>query len=119
MTITCPEGQCYGFVAVHRINFALGVFHIIMGFLLLGVNSSKNPRAGIQNGFWGPKIIAWLALIVLSFLIPDGFFIIWANYISFTGATLFLLLGLIIPILGLGEEFSLDQLWGCTRLPLR
>ena len=98
MTISCPEGLCYGFVAVHRINFALGVFHIIMGFLLLGVNSSKNPRAGIQNGFWGPKIIAWLALIVLSFLIPDGFFIIWGNYVSFSGATLFLLLGLILLV---------------------
>lgn len=98
MTITCPVGECYGWVAVHRINFALGIFHIIMGFMLLGVNSSKNPRAAIQNGFWGPKIIAWLALIVLSFLIPDGFFMVWGNYISFTGATLFLLLGLILLV---------------------
>jgi sterol desaturase/sphingolipid hydroxylase (fatty acid hydroxylase superfamily) len=77
MKISCPEGDCYGWVAVHRINFALGIFHIIMGFLLLGVNSSKNPRAAIQNGFWGPKIIAWLALIVVSFLIPDAFFMVF------------------------------------------
>ncbi|KAH8597244.1 membrane protein-like protein TMS1 [Bisporella sp. PMI_857] len=98
MTITCPEGECYGWVAVHRINFALGIFHIIMGLLLLGVNSSKNPRAAIQNGFWGPKIIAWLALIVISFLIPDAFFMFWGNYISFAAATLFLLLGLILLV---------------------
>lgn len=98
MTISCPEGACYGWVAVHRINFALGMLHILLAILLLGVRSSKDPRAGIQNGFWGPKIIAWLALIVLSFLIPDGFFMVWGNYIAFAGAMLFLLLGLILLV---------------------
>lgn len=98
MEISCPDGPCYGWVAVHRINFALGVFHIIMGFILVGVNSSKNPRAAIQNGFWGPKIIAWLALVVVSFLIPESFFFVWGNYISFIAATFFLLLGLILLV---------------------
>lgn len=98
MKISCPAGECYGWVAVHRINFALGMFHAMLGLLLLGVKSSKDPRAGIQNGFWGPKIIAWLGLIVLSFLIPDGFFMVWGNYIAFAGAMLFLLLGLILLV---------------------
>ncbi|KAH8804793.1 membrane protein-like protein TMS1 [Xylogone sp. PMI_703] len=112
MKISCPEGECYGWVAVHRINFALGIFHIIMALLLLGVHSSKNPRASIQNGFWGPKIIAWLALIVLSFLIPDGFFMFWGNYIAFTGATLFLLLGLIllVDLAHTWAEYCLEQI---------
>lgn len=112
MTISCPNGPCYGWVAVHRINFALGVFHIILGFILLGVNSSKNPRASIQNGFWGPKIIAWLALIVVSFLIPDSFFFVWGNYISFFAATLFLLLGLIllVDLAHSWAEYCLDQI---------
>lgn len=112
MKISCPEGECYGWVAVHRINFALGIFHIIMAFLLLGVNSSKNPRANIQNGFWGPKVIVWLALIVLSFLIPDGFFMFWGNYIAFTGATLFLLLGLIllVDLAHTWAEYCLEQI---------
>lgn len=112
MTITCPEGDCYGWVAVHRINFALGIFHLIMSVLLVGVTSSKNPRAAIQNGFWGPKIIAWLALIVLSFLIPDKFFMAWGNYIAFTGATLFLLLGLIllVDLAHTWAEYCLEQI---------
>ena len=112
MTITCPEGDCYGWVAVHRINFALGIFHLILSVILLGVNSSKNPRAAIQNGFWGPKIIAWLALIVLSFLIPDKFFMVWGNYIAFTGATLFLLLGLIllVDLAHTWAEYCLEQI---------
>jgi hypothetical protein len=112
MEISCPDGPCYGWVAVHRINFALGIFHIMMGFMLLGVNSSRNPRAGIQNGFWGPKIIAWLALIVLSFLIPESFFFVWGNYISFIGATLFLLLGLIllVDLAHTWAEYCLEQI---------
>ena len=112
MTISCPEGQCHGWVAVHRFNFALGVFHLIMAVLLLGVNSSKNPRANIQNGFWGPKIIAWMGLIVVSFLIPDKFFMIWGNYIAFGAATLFLLLGLVllVDLAHTWAEYCLEQI---------
>ncbi|KFY23497.1 hypothetical protein V493_05826 [Pseudogymnoascus sp. VKM F-4281 (FW-2241)] len=112
MTISCPEGACYGWVAVHRINFALGILHLLLALLLLGVRSSKDQRAGIQNGFWGPKIIAWLALIVLSFLIPDGFFMVWGNYIAFAGAMLFLLLGLIllVDLAHTWAEYCLSQI---------
>ncbi|KAH0556936.1 hypothetical protein GP486_005275 [Trichoglossum hirsutum] len=98
MEITCVGKQCYGFVAVHRINFALGTFHAILAILLLGVKSSKNGRAPIQNGFWGPKIVGWLGMVVLTFLIPDAFFITWGNYVALIGAVLFLLLGLILLV---------------------
>jgi hypothetical protein len=98
MTITCDGKQCHGFVAVHRINFALGSFHAILALLLLGVRSSKDGRAKIQNAFWGPKLVAWLGLIVLTFLIPERFFIIWGNYFALFGAILFLLLGLILLV---------------------
>ncbi|KAH8194838.1 hypothetical protein TruAng_010991 [Truncatella angustata] len=96
--INCPSGECYGWLAVHRINFALGLFHLVFAGLLFGVSNSKNPRAALQNGFWGPKIIAWLAFIVLSFLIPDAFFKVWGNYISFFAAMGFLVLGLILLV---------------------
>lgn len=96
--IECPTGQCYGWLAVHRINFALGLFHLVFAGLLVGVTSSKHPRAAIQNGYWGPKVIAWLALIVLSFLVPDDFFMFWGNYISLLAAMLFLMLGLILLV---------------------
>lgn len=96
--IECPTGECYGWLAVHRINFALGLFHLIFAGLLVGVTSSKNPRAALQNGFWGPKVIAWLAFVVLSFLIPDEFFMFWGNYIALFAAMLFLILGLILLV---------------------
>ncbi|KAF4340365.1 TMS1 [Fusarium beomiforme] len=98
VTINCPTGECHGWFAVHRINFALGLFHLILAGLLFGVANSKNPRAAIQNGYWGPKVIAWLAFVVLSFLIPDSFFLFWGNYIAFAAAMLFLLLGLILLV---------------------
>lgn len=96
--IKCGDGDCYGWLAVHRINFALGLFHLMFAGLLLGVHSTKNPRAAIQNGYWGPKIIAWLGLIVLTFFIPDSFFVFWGNYVSLICAMLFLILGLILLV---------------------
>jgi len=98
MKISCPNGECYGWLAVHRINFALGMFHLLLAVLLIGVTNSKNPRANLQNGYWGPKFIAWIALIVVSFFIPNGFFMFWGNYIALAGAMLFLLIGLILLV---------------------
>lgn len=96
--ISCNGSDCYGFVFVQRINFALGTFHAIMALMLIGVRSSRDGRAPIQNGFWGPKIVAWLGLIVVTFFIPDAFFITWGKYIAPIGAMLFLLIGLILLV---------------------
>ncbi|RMZ84238.1 hypothetical protein DV738_g823, partial [Chaetothyriales sp. CBS 135597] len=98
MKFECGSSQCYGYFAVQRINFALGVFHLALSVLLIGVTSTKNPRAGLQNGYWGPKILVWLLFIVLSFLIPEQFFMFWGKYVAFAGALLFVLLGLILLI---------------------
>ncbi|KAK3074558.1 Membrane protein tms1 [Teratosphaeriaceae sp. CCFEE 6253] len=98
VTVDCAGKSCFGFAAVHRVNFALGVFHFLLAVLLLGVNNSRDKRAPIQNGFWGPKILAWLGLIVGSFLIPNRFFEVWGNYVALVGAVLFLLLGLVLLV---------------------
>ncbi|KAK6828621.1 hypothetical protein PG990_010314 [Apiospora arundinis] len=110
--INCPNGECYGRLAVQRINFALGLFHLIFAGLLFGVNNTKNPRAALQNGFWGPKVIAWLAFVVLSFLIPDEFYIFWGTYIGFIGAMLFLILGLVllVDLAHTWAEYCLEQI---------
>lgn len=96
--IRCHGEECYGFVAVHRINFALGVFHLIMALLLVGVHSTKNPRAGIQNGYWGFKVFAWLCLVVLMFFIPDAFFVVWGNYFAIGYSFVFILIGLVLLV---------------------
>lgn len=98
MEIHCDGKECYGWVAVHRINFGLGLFHLILALLLIGVKSSKDTRAALQNGYWGPKVIIWLVFVVMSFFIPESFFFVYGNYIAFICAMLFLLLGLILLV---------------------
>lgn len=111
-TITCGEGRaCYGFVAVQRINFALGLFHFLLALMLIGVRNTRDNRSSIQNGFWGIKLIAWLGFIVLTFLIPDSFFVVWGNYVALIGAILFLLLGLVllVDLAHTWAEYCLDK----------
>ncbi|EGP83942.1 uncharacterized protein MYCGRDRAFT_76553 [Zymoseptoria tritici IPO323] len=112
VTINCAGHDCFGFAAVHRVNFALGLFHCILAGLLIGVKSSKDTRAALQNGYWGPKIVVWLGLIVGSFLIPNRFFEVWGNYVAFGGAVLFLLLGLVllVDLAHTFAEFCIDKI---------
>lgn len=98
MQVKCLGKECYGFVAVQRLNFALGLLHFILAVLLIGVRSSRNPRAGIQNGYWGIKMFGWVLLSVVSFLIPDAFFVFWGNYFAMAGSIIFILIGLILLV---------------------
>lgn len=43
-------------------------------------------------------MLAWLILVAVSFVIPNGFFMVWGNYISLIGATMFILLGLVLLV---------------------
>ncbi|KAL1756805.1 serine incorporator/TMS membrane protein [Schizophyllum commune] len=94
----CEDGRCYGVLAVHRICFALSLLHFILSLSLIGVRDTGDKRAALQNGWWGPKVLAWLVLVVVSFFIPNGFFMVWGNYISMIGATVFILLGLVLLV---------------------
>ncbi|KAI7901123.1 serine incorporator/TMS membrane protein [Cokeromyces recurvatus] len=98
MKFDCAEGSCYGVIGVHRVSFALVLFHAILGCLLIGVHDSRQKRAAIQNGWWGPKILAWIILLVISFFIPSGFFMGWGNYVALFGAAIFILFGLVLLV---------------------
>lgn len=50
------------------------------------------------NSWWGPKVLLWLVLVVVSFFIPNGFFMFWGNYVAMIGATIFILLGLVLLV---------------------
>lgn len=47
----CSGGKCYGLLAVHRFEFALTAFHLMLSALLIGVHSTKSKRSAIQNGY--------------------------------------------------------------------
>ena len=51
-----------------------------------------------NSRWWGPKIIAWTVLVVLSFFIPNQFFVVWGNYFAMAGSVLFIVYGLILLI---------------------
>lgn len=36
--------------------------------------------------------------MVISFLIPDGFFVFWGNWVALAGATIFILIGLVLLV---------------------
>lgn len=95
-----PDGsECISFTSVYRINFALGMLHLILAGLLVDVKSTSNSRAVIQNGCWKLKIFAWLGLITVNFLlIPDNFFIFYGNNIAIIFSTIFLGIGLILLV---------------------
>jgi Sec-independent protein secretion pathway component TatC len=41
---------------------------------MIGVKTSKDFRAKIQNGFWGFKLLILAGLVIAAFFIPnDGF----------------------------------------------
>ncbi|CAO1625093.1 unnamed protein product [Parajaminaea phylloscopi] len=98
MDCETDKGRCYGVLAVHRITFALALFHFLLGLSLIGVKDTRTHRAAIQNGWWGPKLLAWALLVVLAFFIPNGFFAFWANWISLIFATIFILIGLVLLV---------------------
>ncbi|TIB80660.1 TMS membrane protein/tumor differentially expressed protein [Wallemia mellicola] len=93
LKMDCPSGKCYGVLAVHRFCFALSLFHAILGLLLVGVKDTRTNRASIQNGF-----MLWISFIVVSFAIPNDFFIFWSNYLALIGASIFILVGLVLLV---------------------
>ncbi|KAJ9123288.1 hypothetical protein QFC22_001486 [Naganishia vaughanmartiniae] len=48
--------------------------------------------------WWGPKILLYLVLCFLSFLIPNGFFMFYGTYIAPIGSFLFILIGLVLLV---------------------
>ncbi|KAI3624885.1 Membrane protein tms1 [Malassezia furfur] len=97
--VHCEQQEsCFGVMAVHRILFAAVLFHLVLAALLVDVHDTRTPRAALQNGWWGPKVAALLSLIALSFVLPNGFIVFWANWIAPLLACVFLLLGLVLLV---------------------
>lgn len=96
------EGKCddvIGFLAVYRLIFALTLFFVLFCLLMIGVKSSKDPRSGIQNGFWGIKYLLLIAGMVGAFFIPEQttFGQVWM-YFGMIGGFLFILIQLVLII---------------------
>jgi hypothetical protein len=42
--------------------------------------------------------LIWLILVIVSFVIPNGFFIFWGDFVALIGATIFILFGLVLLV---------------------
>ena len=91
-------GEAVGYRAVYRLCLILTLFFFTMSIMMIGVKSSSDPRAGIQNGFWGIKYLIIIASMIASFWIPNGTFgTVWM-WFGLIGGFLFILIQLVMII---------------------
>ncbi|KAJ1568773.1 hypothetical protein HK405_013963 [Cladochytrium tenue] len=85
LKLNCPQGSCYG-------------WHGILSGFMYDVSSSRDWRAGVQNGYWAIKFLAWAGFVVMAFFIPNGFFVWWSRFINVPGAVVFILVQIVLLI---------------------
>jgi len=96
VTIDCTG--VVGYLAVYRLCFAMSLFFFVMALLMIGVKSSNDPRAGIQNGFWAIKYLVLIGAIIGAFFIPRGQFgTVWM-YFGMIGGFIFIIIQLLAII---------------------
>lgn len=66
--------KAVGYEAVYRVCFALTCFFALFALLMIGVKSSNDPRAGIQNGFWAIKYLVLIGGMIGAFFIKGSEF---------------------------------------------
>ncbi|XP_073985176.1 serine incorporator TMS1 isoform X2 [Rhodnius prolixus] len=96
-----PSVNCQaavGYMAVYRLCFALSLFFFLMALIMIGVKSSKDHRAGIQNGFWGLKYLLVIGGLIGAFFIPEGWFGPTWMYFGMFGGFAFILVQLILIV---------------------
>lgn len=95
-TVDCTNAV--GYLAVYRVCFALLIFFLTMAAMMIGVRSSRDSRAPIQNGFWGLKFLVIIAIAIGAFFIQAGSFGTWMMWIGMVGGFSFILIQLVLII---------------------
>lgn len=98
---TLPSIDCskiVGFSAVYRLSFGMTGFFFLLFLIMIGVQSSKDFRAKIQNGLWAFKLIVLGGLVVAAFFIPNKGFTQAFMIIGLIGGFMFILVQLLLSI---------------------
>ncbi|XP_049821757.1 probable serine incorporator isoform X2 [Aethina tumida] len=90
--------KAVGYLAVYRICFVMTCFFLLFALMMLGVKTSKDARAGIQNGFWGLKYMVVIGGVIGAFFIPEGSFATVWMYFGMIGGFLFIIIQLILIV---------------------
>lgn len=96
-----PAVECktaVGYLGVYRLCFIVTIFFLLFSLIMVNVKSSKDPRSGIQNGFWAIKFLIIIGGMIGSFFIPVGTFgEVWM-YFGMIGGFLFILIQLVLIV---------------------
>lgn len=87
-----------GYSAVYRVCFGFTCFFALFAVIMVNVQSSKDPRGGIQNGFWLFKFMGIVGIIVGAFFIPYGTFETVWMYFGMIGAFIFIIIQLVLIV---------------------
>lgn len=106
----------WGELGVYRIMFALSSFHLLFSLLMIKVETSRDPRSGLQNGWWLIKLVLLVGGMVGAFFIPNTFFAVW-GWIGLVGAFLFIIVqvGAAPSLVPCRVRRGICSLWGTTR----
>lgn len=110
--VDCAKNQnCFGVLAVHRIMHAVWWFHLVLALLSYKMQGPRSPRAVLQNGYWGAKIAALLALAVLAFFVPNGSITGWVSGqgILFAGCFILFNAALLVDFAHSSAEACIDM----------
>ncbi|CAK5111600.1 unnamed protein product [Meloidogyne enterolobii] len=100
-TITHTGELCeaiIGYQAVYRVCLGMAAFFFIFMILMLGVRSSRDARAQIQNGFWFFKYLLLGLLVFGFFQITDKTLATPMMWIGMIGAFVFILIQLVLIV---------------------
>ncbi|KAH8304012.1 hypothetical protein KR018_003317 [Drosophila ironensis] len=97
-----------GYMAVYRLCFGLACFFAMMALIMVGVKSSRDPRASIQNNFWPLKFLMCFGAAIGAIFIPDGSFGPAMMVVGLIGGLAFILIQLVIIV---DFAHSLAQNW--------
>lgn len=84
-------------MAAYKITFAFACFHFLLGLLFIGVKDAHSARGQVHNGWWGPKLIIWLGMIIGYLFLPSNFLTVYP-YISLVGSIVFVVIQLFLLI---------------------
>jgi hypothetical protein len=83
------------------------LYHAFLAILFIKVQSSRDPRASIQDGWWFFKFLFMIVFTVIAFIIPAQAFVGY-SYFALVGAVLFILVQLILLV---DLAHSLQERW--------
>ena len=98
LDVTLPCNAIAMYLSIYRICFIVTLYFMAMSLAMIGVKSSSDPRAGIQNGFWAIKFLIIIGGMIGAFYIPARKFDEVWMWFGMIGGFLFIIIQVILII---------------------